>query len=107
MKKAEAGEVALLFLDASHFVMGCDYLGHIWGTERRYLKTNSGRKRYNVLGALDFVSKRILTVSNDTYILVSNEIFCPTPLSPGPFLPQGAKGERRSPSPLGGEGAGG
>ena len=48
--------------------MGCDYLGHIWGTERRYLKTNSGRKRYNVLGALDFVSKRILTVSNDTYI---------------------------------------
>ena len=68
MKKAEAGEVALLFLDASHFVMGCDYLGHIWGTERRYLKTNSGRKRYNVLGALDFVSKRILTVSNDTYI---------------------------------------
>lgn len=68
MKKAEEGEVSLLFLDASHFVMGCDFLGHIYGRVRRYVRTFSGRRRYNVLGALDYVSKKILVVANDSYI---------------------------------------
>lgn len=68
MEKAKAGEVALLFLDASRFVMGCDFLGHIYGKTRRFVKTFSGRQRYNVLGALDYVSKKARTVTNDTYI---------------------------------------
>lgn len=68
MRKAKEGIVALLFLDASHFVMGCDFLGYIYCTVRRWITTFSGRKRYNVLGALDFVTKRVLTVSNDAYI---------------------------------------
>lgn len=68
MKQAENGLVSLLFLDASHFVMGCDFLGYVYGKTRRFVKTFSGRKRYNVLGALDFVSKKITTVTNDTYI---------------------------------------
>ncbi len=58
----------MLFLDASHFVMGCDFLGHIYGRVRRYVRTFSGRKRYNVLGALDYVSKKMLVVTNDSYI---------------------------------------
>ncbi len=68
MKKAEGGELSLLFLDASHFVMGCDFLGHIYGRGRRYVRTFSGRKRYNVLGALDYVSPKMLVVTNDSYI---------------------------------------
>jgi transposase len=32
------------------------------------MKTCSGRKRYNVLGALDVVSKKVTTVTNDAYI---------------------------------------
>lgn len=68
MEKAKAGEVVLLFLDASRFVMGCDFLGHIYGKTRRFVKTFSGRQRYNVLGALDYVSKKVRTVTNDTYI---------------------------------------
>lgn len=68
MEKAKDGSLALLFLDASHFVMGCDFLGYIYSKTRRFVKTYSGRKRYNVLGALDFVSKRVLTVANDSYI---------------------------------------
>lgn len=68
MKKAECGEISLLFLDASHFVMGCDFLGHIYGRVRRYVRTFSGRRRYNVLGALDYVSKKMLVVANDSYI---------------------------------------
>lgn len=68
MKKAENGEISLLFMDASHFVMGCDFLGHIYGKARRYVRTFSGRRRYNVLGALDYVTKKMLVVANDSYI---------------------------------------
>lgn len=68
MEKATKGSVSLLFMDASHFVMGCDFLGCIYGKARRFLKTFSGRKRYNVLGALDYATKRVLTVANDSYI---------------------------------------
>ena len=68
MKRANIGEIALIFLDASHFVMGCDFLGAVYGKVRRFALTYSGRKRYNVLGALDYYSKKVLTVTNDTYI---------------------------------------
>jgi transposase len=68
MDKAKKGMAILLFLDASHFVMGCDFLGYIYGVARRFIMTYSGRMRYNVLGALDFVSKKVITVTNDTYI---------------------------------------
>ena len=60
-----------MFIDASHFVMGCDFLGYIYGITRRFTKTYSGRKRYNVLGALNFVSKKVSTVANDAYITAS------------------------------------
>jgi transposase len=68
MNQAIKGKSALLFMDASHFVMGCDFLGYIYGAVRRFVKTYSGRKRYNVLGALNFISKKMTTVTNDTYI---------------------------------------
>ncbi len=68
MEKAKSGDIALLFLDASHFVMGCGFLGHIYGKTRRLVRTFSGRQRYNVLGALDYVSKKVHTVTNDAYI---------------------------------------
>ena len=68
MDKAREGSEVLLFLDASHFIMGCDYLGCIYGKARRFIKTFSGRMRYNVLGAIDFISKEVVTVTNDTYI---------------------------------------
>jgi len=68
MKSADDGKIALLFVDASHFVMGCDFLGYIYGTKRRLIRTFSGRKRYNVLGAMNFVSKKVTTVTNDAYI---------------------------------------
>lgn len=68
MDKEEDGREVLLFLDASHFVMGCDYLGFIYGKVRRFVKSFSERLRYNVLGAVDFVTKKVVTVTNDTYI---------------------------------------
>ena len=68
MEKATAGELSLLFMDASHFVLGCDFLGYIYCKFRRFVLTFSGRKRYNVLGAVDYATKKVLTVANDTYI---------------------------------------
>ncbi len=55
-------------MDASHFVLGCDFLGCVYCRLRRFIRTFSGRRRYNVLGAIDYVTKHVLTVANDTYI---------------------------------------
>ncbi len=68
MEKAKTAELSLLFMDASHFVFGCDFLGCIYCRLRRFVRTFSGRKRYNVLGAIDYATKSVLTVVNDTYI---------------------------------------
>ena len=68
MEKAKADELSLLFMDASHFVLGCDFLGCIYCRFRRFALTFSGRRRYNVLGAIDYATKKVLTVANDTYI---------------------------------------
>jgi len=68
MAKAKENKLTLLFLDGSHFVMGCDFLGYIYGKTRRFIKTFSGRKRYNVLGAINYVTKKVTTITNDTYI---------------------------------------
>ena len=58
----------LLFMDASHFVHGCDFLGGVYSKVRRFVRTFSGRQRYNVLGAVNFVTKKVHTVTNSTYI---------------------------------------
>jgi len=78
MSKAMKNKLTLLFLDGSHFVMGCDFLGYIYGKTRRFIKTFSGRKRYNVLGALNFITKKVTTVANDTYITAAEvcEMLC-------------------------------
>lgn len=74
MDKAEKSELALLLLDVSHFVIGCDFLGRIYGTVRRFVLTFSGRKRYNVLGTVDYATKKVLTVTNESYI-TATEVF--------------------------------
>jgi len=67
IEKAKSLDIELFFMDASHFVMG-GFAGRVWSVMRRYVKTASGRQRYNVLGALNFVSKKMETVCNSTYI---------------------------------------
>lgn len=67
LEKAKAGLVKVFFVDSSHFVMGAGF-GKIWTKARMYIKSSSGRQRYNVLGALDFVTKKITAITNETYI---------------------------------------
>ena len=70
MKKAMRKNSAhvLLFMDASHFVLGCDFLGGVYAKVRKFIRTFSGRQRYNVLGAINFITKQVHTVTNTTYI---------------------------------------
>lgn len=67
IEQAKKGLCQLYFLDAAHFVMG-GFAGRIWGRVRVWVKTGAGRKRFNVLGALNFVTKKMETVTNTTYI---------------------------------------
>jgi transposase len=73
IESAKSGLAELFFMDASHFVMG-GFPGRVWSLVRRWVKTASGRKRYNVLGALNFMSKAMETVCNDTYITATQVV---------------------------------
>jgi transposase len=65
--EARDGQCVLFFVDSAHFVQG-SFLGYLWSFCRMFVKTPSGRNRYNVLGALNAITKELITVSNDTYI---------------------------------------
>jgi len=67
LDEAEANIRKVFFVDASHFVHGA-FLCCVWCFCRLFLKTPSGRKRFNVLGALDYTTKQLWTVTNTTYI---------------------------------------
>jgi len=54
-------------MDAAHFVMGA-FLGMLWCFERLFLKSSSGRHRYNVLGAYSAKGTELISITNNTYI---------------------------------------
>ena len=66
-ESAENGEIHLLFADAAHFVMGV-FLCCLWSVKRVFIKSSAGRQRYNVLGAVNAITKEIHTLTNCTYI---------------------------------------
>lgn len=67
LDEAKAGKRKVFFVDASHFVMGA-VLGMLWCFTRVFVRGAAGRKRYNVLAALDSQTREVTTVSNDSYI---------------------------------------
>jgi hypothetical protein len=44
------------------------FLGYLWCLVRLFVPGPSGRKRYNVLAALDAITHRVVRVSNHAYI---------------------------------------
>jgi transposase len=58
---------AVCFVDAAHFVHGT-FLGYMWCFTRLLIRGPSGRKRFNVLGAIDAVTRELTTVTNDTTV---------------------------------------
>ncbi len=67
LEEAKEGKRVVFFVDAAHFVHGA-FLGVVWCFVRLFLPTPSGRKRFNVLGAINAVTKEIITITNETYI---------------------------------------
>ena len=65
--RAKVGELVLLFMDASHFVQAA-FLGSLWCFARVFIRSPSGRKRWNVLGAFNAITGQLTTVANDGYI---------------------------------------
>ena len=63
LAEAEAGERTVYYVDAAHFVFGA-FLGYVWCAVRRWVRAPAGRQRWNVLGALNAVTQRLLLVSN-------------------------------------------
>lgn len=67
LDEAEKGERAVFFVDAAHFVWAA-FLGLVWSLTRIFVKSPSGRKRFNVLAALNAITHELVTVTNDEYI---------------------------------------
>ena len=67
LEEAKVGKRAVYFMDAAHFVMGA-FLGFLWCVTRVFVRTPSGRQRFNVLGALNAITKKLEMVTNDSYI---------------------------------------
>ena len=67
LEEAKAGKRSVYFMDAAHFVMGA-FLGFLWSLTRVFVRTPSGRQRFNVLGALNAITKKLEMVTNDSYI---------------------------------------
>lgn len=67
LEAEKQGQRRVFFVDAVHFVMGA-FLGLLWCFERLFLKSSSGRQRYNVLGAYSVEGSELITLANDAYI---------------------------------------
>ncbi len=66
LEDARQGRRQVYFVDAAHFVFA-PFLGFLWCAARLFVRAASGRKRYNVLGAIDAVTHRLIRVTNFDY----------------------------------------
>jgi transposase len=67
LRQARRLRRVVCFVDAAHFVHGA-FLGYLWCFTRLLIRGPSGRKRFNVLGAIDAITRELTTVTNDTTI---------------------------------------
>jgi transposase len=67
LEEARTGKRAVLFMDSAHFVHAI-FVGLLWCISRVFIKSASGRSRFNVLGAIDAITQQLFTVCNETYI---------------------------------------
>lgn len=67
IEAAQNKEVHLFFCDAAHFVLQ-PFLCSLWCAFRVFIKASAGRNRINVLGAVNAITKEVITLTNTTYI---------------------------------------
>jgi transposase len=73
LSAAQAGQGHVFFVDAAHFVLGM-FLCCLWSQFRLFIRSSSGRQRFNVLGAWNAVTHQFISVCNTT--VVNQETFC-------------------------------
>jgi transposase len=73
LEEAKRGQRQVFFVDAAHFVYGT-FLCCLWSLVRLYGRAASGRQRFNVLGALNAVTKELIAVTNTT--VLNSETMC-------------------------------
>ena len=67
IKESQNGECHLLFMDAAHFILQ-PFICALWCVARLFIKASSGRNRINVIGAVNAITKEVITLSNTTFI---------------------------------------
>jgi transposase len=65
--RAENEEIHLLFMDSVHPVMGV-FLCSLWSAVRIFIKSSAGRKRLNMLAAVNAITQEINLFTNEDYI---------------------------------------
>jgi transposase len=71
LDEAQAGQRAVFFVDAAHFVLA-PFLGFLWCFARIFIPAPAGRQRFNVLAALNAVTHELVMVTNDSYITATS-----------------------------------
>lgn len=67
LEEAQEGKAHLLFMDAAHFIFA-PFLCFLWCFTRIFIKAPAGRKRINVLGAVDALTQRVHFMANQETI---------------------------------------
>ena len=89
----------MYFVDAAHFVLA-PFFGMLWCFTRVFIRTPAGRNRLNVLGALNAMSKQLVSVVNETYVNAETvrellwKLKCLHPTSPVTVVLDNAKYQR-------------
>ncbi len=73
LEAAKADQGHVFFVDAAHFVLGA-FLCCIWSMTRLFIRSSSGRQRFNVLGAWNAVTHQFVSICNTT--VVNSDTFC-------------------------------
>ena len=67
IEQAKRGESILLFMDAAHFILE-PFVCALWCVARLFIKASAGRNRINVLGAVNAITKEVISMTNTTFI---------------------------------------
>ncbi len=73
IEATEKQDVHLFFSDAAHFVL-TPFICRLWCMFRVFIKASAGRNRINVLGAVNAITKEVVTLTNTTYITANTLI---------------------------------
>lgn len=73
LEEAQQDKRHVFFVDAAHMVYGT-FLCSLWSFVRLHVRAASGRQRFNVLGAINAVTKELIAVTNTS--VVNTETMC-------------------------------